>query len=358
MSAAAAPPVFTPVNAMPGMAVLLPPGLSIDNTIGAVVISIWCSVFAFAIVCAAAYVYYVSFPVDRLHFKILVGFVLALSTLDTVSSMQWSYKWIVHLWGSIPGTTTVPHAFYINIVCCATSTLVVQFFYAWRIYLIGNRNPIIPILICACGIAQMCFVIWVEATWGSNIQMANLGIVLPIGYGWAISGIIGDCIISATLFYYLRVQTVGGMASTQTRMTFNSIISRAVQANIFSLVSQIMTFVLFKVNTGFFFFLNDVVLCKIYCFSLLTSLNARRSATGLFTKTGGMTSYTNGNSQTAIPTIGGTGRVRALNSKGSQQGGVTIAVTETITLDNAHDWDHDRKMQIDAEQPASFLPKA
>ena len=45
--------------------------------------------------------------------------------------------------------------------------------------------------------------------------------------------------------------------------TFNAIISRAVQANILSLVSQIMTFVLFKINAGMYFFLNDVILCKV-----------------------------------------------------------------------------------------------
>ena len=44
--------------------------------------------------------------------------------------------------------------------------------------------------------------------------------------------------------------------------SIRSIVSRSVEAGLFSLISQIMTFVLFKVNTGFYFFWNDVVLTK------------------------------------------------------------------------------------------------
>ena len=62
------------------------------------------------------------------------------------------------------------------------------------------------------------FVIWVEATWGPTIQFANLGIVLPVGYGWAVSGVIGDCIITVSLFYYLRVRNKESAASQQTRL--------------------------------------------------------------------------------------------------------------------------------------------
>ncbi|EJD51415.1 hypothetical protein AURDEDRAFT_159817 [Auricularia subglabra TFB-10046 SS5] len=61
--------------------------------------------------------------------------------------------------------------------------------------------------------------------------------------------------------------------------TFNAIIVRTIQANVFSLISQTLTFVLFKVEAGMFFFLNDVIIAKIYALSLLTSLNARQSPT-------------------------------------------------------------------------------
>jgi len=46
--------------------------------------------------------------------------------------------------------------FYVNIVCCALSTLVVQFFYAWRIWTISQKGLIIPGLVVSCAIAQLC----------------------------------------------------------------------------------------------------------------------------------------------------------------------------------------------------------
>lgn len=127
------------------------------------------------------------------------------------------------------------------------------------------------------------FVIWVEATWGPHIAFMNLGIVLPTAYAWPITCVIGDFIITVSLFYYLRVQNKDSAASqttrlyayflfdrsralTQTYRTFNAIISRAVQANVFSLLSQVMAFVLFKVSSGMFFFLNDLMLGKASVF--------------------------------------------------------------------------------------------
>lgn len=63
--------------------------------------------------------------------------------------------------------------------------------------------------------------------------------------------------------------------------SFNQIISRTVQSNALSLLSQVVTIALFKANVGMYFFLNDFTIVKVYTFSLLISLNARRGSTML-----------------------------------------------------------------------------
>lgn len=129
-------------------------------------------------------------------------------------------------------------------------------------------------------------VVWALSVWGSHHALfSEIGLVLPGAYGWLIAGIIGDTIISGAMFYFLRIKTRATPTQfkpcasqlkrkegllTQ-RRTFNQIISHTVQANVFSLISQTLTFVLFKLDVGMYFLLNDVVICKVYAFSLLTS---------------------------------------------------------------------------------------
>jgi len=70
-------------------------------------------------------------------------------------------------------------------------------------------------------------------------------------------------------------------------MTFTHIITRTIQANVFSLLPQVLTFALFKVpNIGLYFFLIDFAICKAYAFSVIVSLNTRKSAQALFTGSG------------------------------------------------------------------------
>ncbi|EJD50125.1 hypothetical protein AURDEDRAFT_112276 [Auricularia subglabra TFB-10046 SS5] len=323
-------PSVPPSPAQPNRPVVFPTGFpSINMTVGAVTISTWCSVFAFGVVCSAAYIYYIQFPRDRLWFKILAGAIWLVAAVDTIANLVWAYEWTVTLWGSIPGAGLLPYAFYINIFCDATATSITQLFYAWRLWLISGGNYFLTGAIVLAALTQQFVVIWALSVWGRhNVLFKDLGVVLPGAYGWLIAGIIGDSIISASMFYYLRLKTRD--TPSQSKTTFNAIISRTVQANVFSLISQTLTFVLFKIDAGMFFFLNDVVMAKVYAFSLLTSLNARRSSTALFNLSKSVTStaggMTNGISL-GQTTFGGSGRR-----------GPVVRITETVDVTTEHDY--------------------
>lgn len=175
--------------------------------------------------------------------------------------------------------------FYTNIICDATATLINQCFYAWRVWIISDGSYVLCGLIIAAAITQQSarrafflsrpltvpvVAVWALSVWGSHHALiSEIGLVLPGAYGWLIASILGDTMISAVIFYYLRVKPHD--TPKQSRTMFNRIISRTVQANVFSLVSQTTTFALYKLDVGMYFFLNDVVICKVYAFSLLTS---------------------------------------------------------------------------------------
>lgn len=125
---------------------------------------------------------------------------------------------------------------------------------------------------------QWCVVIWVVTYWSSHRFLVEVGGVLPIGYSWLVSSVVADLSITIGMVYYLGIRLRGEAMHSKT--SFNKIIARTIQANILSLLSQVVTFALFKADIGLYFFLNDFTVVKVYAFSLIISLNTRKTAGG------------------------------------------------------------------------------
>ncbi|KAH7097810.1 hypothetical protein BKA62DRAFT_832977 [Auriculariales sp. MPI-PUGE-AT-0066] len=277
-------PSFEPVEALPGIPVRLPPGMTADLSVGAVIVSTWSSIFAFTVVCILVYLYFDRFSHDSLGLKIVVAAGLCLAAIDTAANCIWCYDWIVTLWGSIPGAGLVPKAFYVNILCATFSASLVQCFYAWRLWLMSGGKPYIPAIIICATTAQFVTGIYSVSRWAiAHSLMRNIADALPYAWGWLSCNIFTDTVISVVMLHYLRVGTRHTPSlAAKTKVSIRGVISRTIQANVFSLISQIATFLLFKLNVGMYFFWNDVVITKVYVFSLLITLNARRSSSALY----------------------------------------------------------------------------
>ncbi|KZW01235.1 hypothetical protein EXIGLDRAFT_830197 [Exidia glandulosa HHB12029] len=336
---------LTPSPALPGIPVAFPPGVSIELTVGAVTISTWFSVLFCGIVITLGYIYYLEFSEDRLHFKLVAAGAIFLSLVDTVANLVWAHEWTVTLWGSIPGTGITPYAFYVNILVASLSCLLTQCFFAWRLWNISRGNKILVGVIVSGSIMQLAVVMWVFSRWAKRPLFVQLGEVLPTAYIWLIAPIISDLAISSAMFYYLRVKTRS--APTSSKLTFNAIISRTVQANVFSLLSQVLTAILMKANIGLYFFLNDVTITKVYAFSLLVSLGARRSKSSMFSMS----------EKTSKGETSGGGNQISLSNLHSRQGlgprqVQGIRVTENISVHGDDEWDS----QGDRKTATTFLP--
>ncbi|EJD51007.1 hypothetical protein AURDEDRAFT_160148 [Auricularia subglabra TFB-10046 SS5] len=260
---------------------------SLDYTIGAVVNSAFCSVFAMGVVAATGYVYFLSFPKDRLGFKLLAGSVLLLALFDTMLNSYWCYDFAVTFWGNPIVLAKIPLGFMIQMIVAATVTSIVQCFFAWRLWLISMGSLIVVVPIVAASIVQWSVVVWVIAYWTRHRLFTEVGGVLPTAYAWLVASVVADALITGWMVYFLKAKATFKPDNTSTSLS--SIISRTVQANVLSLVNQVLTFILFKADIGMYFFLNDVLVSKIYAFSLLVSLNARRSSTALFNLSGSQT---------------------------------------------------------------------
>ncbi|KAG6810225.1 hypothetical protein H0H92_012834 [Tricholoma furcatifolium] len=279
-------------------------------TLGAIVVSTFFSFLTMGVVLTATWQYFLYFPKDRWIFKLLVATVFAFSLTDTIADGYWCYQWAVTYYGQPTIFAILPVSLIIEIFCVGSTSLVVQVFFAWRVWKISHqRNYLLPAFICSVSFLQWGVVLWVVVYWSEHRLLEDVGGVLPIGYAWLVSSVVADLTITASMAYYLGIRLKG--QAMRSKASFNQIISRTIQSNILSLCSQIITFALFKANVGLYFFLNDFTVVKVYAFSLIIScrfpipwvppllltarkVNTRKGSSALFNSTEGSDSKPTG----------------------------------------------------------------
>ncbi|KAE9388650.1 hypothetical protein BT96DRAFT_1004001 [Gymnopus androsaceus JB14] len=225
-----------------------------------------------------AWTYFSKFPADKWWFKALSHFVCI-----------WTYNWTVTNYAN-PAALTLTHwAFPAEAFLLATCGLVVQLFYAWRVWMVsGKKNWIVPVVIACLSILGWCIVCWIVRILATHKLIADLTLVIPVVYIWLGGSVGADVIITGSLIYYLDLRFRTRLLKKQQIQPgfhspgrFRQIIVRTVECNFLSLFAQAVSVGLFNNNgVGFYFVITDMTLAKVYTFSLLVSLNSRHSDHG------------------------------------------------------------------------------
>ncbi|KAJ7887268.1 hypothetical protein B0H14DRAFT_2695983 [Mycena olivaceomarginata] len=198
----------------------------IDISLGAVVISNYLSFLTMGVVGCYTWMYFRTFPDDRWVFKLLVSacFIMCLAI--------WVFDWAVTNYAN-PGVMAFTHwALPMEAMFMGTTGTLVQCFYAWRVWLVSTRKKSDP---------------------------------------------------ASTVCYIISVVATHKLVSAASSVRFREIIYRTVECNVLSTLAQAATIGLFQSHSvGLYFALPDMILAKIYTFSLIISLLGRRSnGTGL-----------------------------------------------------------------------------
>ncbi|KIK57395.1 hypothetical protein GYMLUDRAFT_46270 [Collybiopsis luxurians FD-317 M1] len=263
---------------------------------GAILVASLFSFLAMGVVAVCLWIYYTNYPKDPIAFKILVTFMGTLAILDTVVGGYWAYLWNVTHWGDPTIFAYLPKVFIIETFCFGTACLTNQAFFAWRLWTITKRkNWWLPLFILANGLIQEAVVFWLMNLFNTDPLLIHLGKALPTGYAWLICAILGDASVTIGMVYYLRIKTSKGdmVVNASSRSVLNAIIVRTLQCNVLSLLSQVAMFVMFFLKSNphvqAYFFFNDFIVVKVYVFSLLLTLNARKRMASKFdtSRTGG-----------------------------------------------------------------------
>jgi hypothetical protein len=306
---------------------------------GAIVVGTMFSFLAMGIVIVCLWMYFTNYPKDPITFKLIVGFMAVLAITDTVATGTWCYMWGVSHWGDPTIFAFMPKVFIVETFCFGTACLLNQSFFAWRLWTITKRkNWWLPLFIIANGLIQEAVSFWLMWFFNANPLLANLGGALPTGYAWLICSVLGDLSITVGMVYYLRVKTraQGMTINASSRSVLNAIIIRTLQCNVLSLMSQVAMFVMFMLKSnphvGAYLFFNDFLTVKIYAFSLLLTLNARKKMASQFdssTRDGN----TSDNTGIALSNVQSSARARVQLQ--TDPGIVSIQVHQQIDVDDS-----------------------
>ncbi|GAA5997654.1 DUF6534 domain-containing protein [Rhodotorula paludigena] len=251
---------------------------ALDSSIGAFLVGTILSVFLAGITSVQAFEYFTTFgKTDR---KLLVGVVSVLVVIDlfhTAISCYTIYLWTVTHYGDLSSLINSPWSFTWDPFLTGVVTIIVQIFYAWRVFVVSRNKWLIPAVISVLSLLQFAFA--TGSTWmiyRLDSKFARFG---EFRYGvaiWLLSAAVADILITGSLIFYLRRATKNDYQTSSPIV--ERIIRVTIETNGLTCIFAIVDAVLFvAMPKDSWHVLPNLSLVKLYFNGLLVSLNSRKA---------------------------------------------------------------------------------
>jgi len=249
--------------------------LNLNPTLGALEIGYTISTALFGVTTVQTYLYYDQFPDDPRETKTLVAVVWLLELAHEMSLSQGLYQQIIADYGQPEKLLKLPLGFVICLVFGACICLIVQCFFAHRVWVV-TKKKVIPI-ICLI-LSSLRFISTVLLA----VEMIEM-VILPRcedKWEWLITFILvdGACVdvlIAASLCYNL-IQRRHDAFTVHTLRLLDRLILWTIQTGLItSLAAVAMTICFLTMKSNFIWIGVYVFLARLFANSLLATLNSR-----------------------------------------------------------------------------------
>jgi len=223
------------------------------------------------------YIYCLSFPHDKAHIRALVYFVFFVDILQTCFASHYAWYVLASGWGDPSVLRITPWTLAAIPPLAGIIACVVQLFFTWRIWILGQGNKLfIPfLLLIAVAAVGSCVAAFYSGVVSAAIRDVAKAYELdtPVTV-WLAGSMACDVVIAVTLVYQLSSRKSEGFSSV------NHILHRAsrmaIETGAVTSVIVIIELVLFLQSalTSWYFMLG-MVIGKVYSNSLLATLNSR-----------------------------------------------------------------------------------
>jgi len=300
---------------------------------------------AFGITVMQTYVYFTSFPNDPTFIHATIWVLLALDISHITLAWHMDYHWLILNFNNPAALGVTVWSLNITVILTGMITMIVQGFYARRVFILSNRNWFMTISIVVLAAARLVAGV-VNAVKFFEIQIiakfpAACEAIVAVSLG---SGTAADLLITGCLVYYLRGHTSPGF-NTSTDSLVNKIILWTVNNGLLTSVVGIAVLIAFIFSkNNMIYFAIYVTLSKLYINALLATLNSRRVTRGRGVEdesTASMPMSVRGPQSTHRGNFG----VASTHKDGGNQISPVVHVVTTTTTDSPYDLEGNKAVE-------------
>jgi len=254
-----------------------PPGFEIVQLSGPLIIAYLADWALFATLTVQLFLYYQAFPKDRLLTKSLVYAVYSIQLVQVILATISAFKMFGSHYGDISALTAVGFGWY-TACAMALDSLIVQSFYAFRIYML-SKSKIIPALIAIASMAvSVSGFITARSTLEGNITtVTGRSISTTIAVYLSGSALI-DIIIAVCMTYHL---TKRGTGFRRTHALISKLTRLTIETGCLTALTALITLILFFAFPGKIYYMMPAdIMPMMYANTMFAVLNSRFTILG------------------------------------------------------------------------------
>lgn len=250
------------------------PKIELGNTFGAYVVGTIFSAALFGVTCSQVFYCFYNYS-DGYAVKTMVWTVLILELLHSVFSVYAVYYYLVQNYCNPVTLLDMNWSMMMNVGFMTVNILLVHLFYAWRIYHVGGKKLVIPIIIVLMSVAESVLA-WTTVGMGFALNDFTRVVDQTVKYvkPSLVIAVVNDISIAALLSYYLHSSRTG-IRSTNTLI--NKLITYAVANGTLTSITGVVCLVFAFIHQNNMIYISIMqVLGNLYSNALLATLNSRR----------------------------------------------------------------------------------
>lgn len=253
----------------------MPALIPVDDTVGAAFIGTVLSAILFGVTCLQVYIYFTDHgKEDRTSLKSLVAALWVIDAVHLALVTHLLYYYTIWNFGDYVALVKVVCSLEVQVGVADLLTIIVQLFFAWRIYILSNNtNWWLPGLVVICSIGLAVGAIGFMVIGFQHDTFSNEWSSLDWSVPGLVCELVGDILITVgTTYYLIRMRS----AYKETNRLVYTLIMYTVNTCLLTTVFTVVTLALNAteerqlIYTPFFF-----VLARLYSFSFMSTLNMR-----------------------------------------------------------------------------------
>ncbi|KAK0542724.1 hypothetical protein OC845_006481 [Tilletia horrida] len=242
-----------------------------DLSLGGLFIGVILNVLLFGFSCVQIYLYQSRFKQDNWKIKTLAYTMFLADFCNSLFDVIFLYRLLVTHFGDGEAANTSDIFFALDPVMTGLIAFMCQSFFAWRVHRLTHTWWIPAIILLSGGASFLCAI---GTTIGVTIVIYynELQRIRSVVIIWLTGAALADTVITSALIWTLNKSRTG-FAATDDVLT--RLIRATLQTGLLTSTFAIVDLVLYLSSTSTLHLVFNLPLAKLYCNTLLSSLNAR-----------------------------------------------------------------------------------